>query len=275
MTHLHTIDSIAHGFWAPCDPRFPIYDEKRADRCQEFKKNSYRTADAFVGNMMELADEKTLVVVVSDHGASTAHTAVNLNRLFIEKGLLTLVDGAEGFDIDWRRTKAFVQPDIADTPIYVNLKGRDPSGVVKPGKEYESLREQIVDLLYDLKDSLFNKHPIAIALKKEDAMGFGIYGDRVGDVYFAYRPGYATNNDILDPEVFHFKKGMKTRHGAFLGTFQDLHSILFMAGPGIKKGFIRRKPARIIDVAPTIAYLLNLPAPKDADGSILYDVLEM
>jgi predicted AlkP superfamily phosphohydrolase/phosphomutase len=273
MTHFHLIDSWAHRFWASCDSESPLYNAEESDEAQQRKIQSYKIADSFVGELMKLTDEKTLIIIVSDHGATSCHTSVNLNRLLMEKDLLTLRQSGRELVVDWTKTKAFVQPDVADTPIYINLRDRDPEGIVEKGEEYENVREEIIDSLYELKDPRNKVYPIAFAAKREDASAFGVYGDRVGDVFFAYKPGYATNNNLADTELFRFKFGVGTRHGPYLSTFRDLHGVLLMAGPGVKRGLRYDKMACIIDVAPTIAYLLDLPSPRNADGKILRTAL--
>jgi len=46
-----------------------------------------------------------------------------------------------------------------------------------------------------------------------------------------------------------------------------------LAGNGIPK--LRRKnPISIIDLAPTLAYLLGTPTPKDAEGNILKEMVK-
>ena len=52
-----------------------------------------------------------------------------------------------------------------------------------------------------------------------------------------------------------------------------MHACMLMVGPGVPQ-YTRKYPARIIDVAPTLAKLLNVDVPKDAEGGVLYDVLD-
>jgi predicted AlkP superfamily phosphohydrolase/phosphomutase len=45
--------------------------------------------------------------------------------------------------IDWSRSKAFALPTDLEGCIRINLKGREPQGVVEPGEEYERLCQNI------------------------------------------------------------------------------------------------------------------------------------
>ena len=53
----------------------------------------------------------------------------------------------------WCRARAFAVPSNNMTgAIRINLKGREPEGVVEPGAEYEALRREIADALTVLEN---------------------------------------------------------------------------------------------------------------------------
>jgi predicted AlkP superfamily phosphohydrolase/phosphomutase len=53
---------------------------------------------------------------------------------------------------DWSRTRAFSIPSLNTSFVRVNLRGREPLGIVEPGFEYERLLSQIEDDLEQLVD---------------------------------------------------------------------------------------------------------------------------
>jgi hypothetical protein len=59
---------------------------------------------------------------------------------------------------------------------------------------------------------------------------------------------------------------------AALGEFSN-SGIFFAAGPGVRKAFRRTHPISLVDVAPTLAHLTNLPPPKQTEGSVVWDGL--
>ena len=59
-----------------------------------------------------------------------------------------------------------------------------------------------------------------------------------------------------------------------LGKIGDQHATFVMAGAGVRKGAHLSRQARHVDVAPTVAYLLGMPMPRDAEGAILYEALD-
>lgn len=42
----------------------------------------------------------------------------------------------------------------------------------------------------------------------------------------------------------------------------------------MKRALARSLPVNIVDVAPTIAHLLGLPIPAQAEGSLIWDIME-
>jgi len=219
---------------------------------------NFEIYDRMVGRFVEMADEETVIMVVSDHGAITSNPDIDdPARLFEAAGLLarTPEGGGQGPSaIDWSRTKAV----FTHGGIWVNLAGRDPGGIVQPGKEYERVRDTIIALLYDIRDEETGKPKIDVALRREDARIGGLYGKRVPDVIFALNPQFGGNHGELPT----------ARWGE-----SSLRSLFIMAGPGIKKGF-RGRSFWLVDVAPTAAYLIGAPRPRQADGAVLFDGLE-
>ena len=47
---------------------------------------------------------------------------------------------------------------------------------------------------------------------------------------------------------------------------------LIMRGPGVKKGYVMRNRFWLTDITPTVAYMLNIPAPAQCEGSIILEV---
>ncbi|HMF48374.1 MAG TPA: hypothetical protein VK603_07020, partial [Candidatus Saccharimonadales bacterium] len=50
----------------------------------------------------------------------------------------------------------------------------------------------------------------------------------------------------------------------------SMHTLMVLNGPGIHAGQ-KLANVRIIDFAPTLAWLLKIPRPKDATGRVLYE----
>jgi len=254
----HGPDYAHHLYMNMVDP-LTNSDEKSRRYNFECLVKVYESVDRLVGKIVEAVDEKTLVVVVSDHGAQPHIGSVNVYKILADGGLLSFKEDESGRQvIDWSKTMAVPQRNCY---VYVNLKGREPHGIVEPGEEYEKVREKVIELFLNYRDERTGKNPFCFVLKREDARVLGLYGDRIGDIIYAVHPGFGHEH------------GQQLSTAEF-GLFGSMDSLLVIAGPGIKKN-AEIKPTRwLVDVAPTIAYLLGIPVPRDADGSIMYEILE-
>ena len=94
----------------------------------------YRDMDRLVGETWKYVDGNTALFVLSDHGFCSFKRGVNLNSWLHQNGYLALLAGAsESGDyfegIDWSRTRAYT---FGLGGLYLNLKGREASGIVNP-----------------------------------------------------------------------------------------------------------------------------------------------
>ncbi len=254
--HAHAPDWLYHALATEVDPATNPDAALRA-QCEEITRGIYQALDRMMGRILAAAGEEVLTIVVSDHGAKAKGRPAPVPRMLQQAGLTTVNDTAEGAVIDWPRTRAVAQRSCY---VYVNLKGRDPQGIVEPGAEYEQVREEIIRALLDYRDPETGQRAITLALRREDARMMGLYGDMVGDVVYAVEPGFGGN------------------HGPHLTTAKfsqgSLQPLLVLHGPGIKRGYRLERNAWLTDIVPTVCYLMQLPMPRDAEGAVLYQALE-
>ena len=163
-------------------------------------------------------------------------------------------------DVDWTKTRAFALGHIGQ--IYINLKGRQPSGIVAPGDEYEKLRDQIRADLLKLKHPDTGEQLIARVLNREEIYS-GPLLDNTPDLlllpadfkYVAFGESEFASNKIVGPTLGH------TGH-------HRLEGIGAVIGPHVQVG-AQIQNASLVDLAPTILYALGLPIPPDMDGRVL------
>jgi len=254
--HAHTPDWLYHAIMRELDPL--TTKGKQQEEFAYAERECYRLLDEMIGDIVEAAGERALVVIVSDHGAKSSRAGVNLAEVLKRAGLWVTRKDEEGRErTDWTRTKAVTQRSCY---VYVNLKGRDPQGIVEPGEEYEQVREEVIRAFMTYVDPKTGVCPFVMALRKEDARMIGLYGDYVGDVVFALRADY---------EGEHGRQLPTARYG--MGSLKGL---LLLSGPGIKRGYRMKRTAWLTDVVPTVCHLLELPLPKEAEGGVLYQALE-
>lgn len=259
--HAHGPDHCYHAFINKIDPGV-CKDKNELKRYQKAELRLYKGLDQMIGKIVECADEKTLVIVVSDHGAIPTEfyyekdfKEFSVDKLLLKEGLLVYKDSG-GKKIDWSKTKAVSQRSVY---VYVNLKGRDPQGVVE-SKDYGKVQDEVINTLYNYTDPKTGKKPVVFALKKEDAQMLGLYGDRIGDVVYGIRG--EVNGE-------HGRQVPTSEYG--IGSMKGL---LILWGPNIKKGYRLKRIVHLTDLVPTLCYLMQIPVPKDTEGGIIYQALE-
>ena len=186
-------------------------------------------------------------------GMSKRFTVLNLiNRVF-----LSLVN------VDWSRTVAYSRGNYGQ--IYVNLKGREEHGSIEPGTQYEEVCAHLVERLHALRDPATGQPVVAQVFRRHDLYN-GPYVDNAPDVVFLLRPTYKALGtlDFSSNRVVESAFGNSGDH--------HMDGFLAMQGPGVRPGH-GLDGARILDMAPTILYLLGLPIPADMDGQVLAQAL--
>lgn len=275
FSHWHLFDDVNHPTINAADPEGPGYDPEQGAWMLECQRRTYQVADSVLAQFLDLADKDTIVCVISDHGMAPAHRWADVPARLQEKGLLAYE--SDGRTIDWRRSVAYIQADRG-SEVYVNLKGREPMGIVPP-EDYEKVQEAIIDALLDWRDTGVSKRPIAVALKLYDAQIIGFWGRENGDVVLTFNRGYGWGPPLDGGTV---GPGREALHGSQIPTsetrFATNLACCVLSGPGIKVGYERdwRKHGlmRMIDVAPTIAHIMGLRPPRHSMGAVLTDLLE-
>ncbi len=293
-----TIDHIEHVLYSGIEPRARVYDPDKADWCMEQIRTAYMQVDENIGKILEVVDlEETLVILISDHGMTHLDWNPYVKEHLARNGLLDYVldlttDDPSNLSINWKNTKCHpLEPCHAH--IFINLKGRDPQGIVVP-EDYHKVQEEIIRALYNMKDPETGESIAVLALRKEEAGTLGIYEgpgyDRVGDVVYAWKPGYMSHpfiyrsaikyrdgseRIIANPELYEpaVLCGNFTGVHLALPSLHDMHAVMIMAGAGATR-YERKFAAKIIDVAPTVSKLMGIDVPKDAEGGVLYDVID-
>ena len=179
-------------------------------------------------------------------------------------------------NIDWSRTKAFRSEVLASPQgIWINRKGVKPAGIVDEG-EYDSLLNFITQKLGELKDPRTGE-AIVKRVFRRDEIYHGPYCDEAPDLtpdwwdtsLFSTSPSLPENSGEPPVQIIEHKPATTAEWG---GTHRR-DGILIAHGKPFRKG-IKIEGARLIDMAPTILYLMGQPVPDDMDGRVLEELFE-
>jgi len=82
------LDRIQHNFWHYMDKNHPKYNKEHAKNYKNVIKNGYLKLDAIIGELLELINEDTIVIIMSDHGFGTHYGSFFSNVWLETHGLL-------------------------------------------------------------------------------------------------------------------------------------------------------------------------------------------
>lgn len=253
------MDRIHHFFWRHVDEAHPKYKESKYSK---FVKDFYIKTDKIINDFLNSVEEDTLVMVISDHGFCPIHKEIIVNNYLEELGFLKIKNGK----IDLEKSKA-VSYGYGD--IWLNMKGREPKGLVQTGEEYEATRNEIINELKKIR--IDGEKPFK-DVKKREELYWGNYLSEAPDLTIIFNIGHQA---ARRPEITSKNKLKRYMNdnprwsGGHDGTHDptDVPGIIEILGSGIPSG--KEIKVHLWYVAPTILNLMNVPIPSDMDGKPL------
>jgi predicted AlkP superfamily phosphohydrolase/phosphomutase len=263
-----TTDSIQHMFFRYLDKAHPALKTGQAKMSDKVIEDLYLKMDDLVGRVLSKLDEKSILIVMSDHGFKSFRRGVNVNSWFYQNGYLSLKDGktasGEWFkDVDWDRTRAY---GLGLGGVYLNIKGREAKGIVAPGAEAKALKAELAGKLQGLKDT--EKGEVGIShVYDRDVLPSGPYKENCPDLIIGYNQGYRASWDSVTGIVGSpvFEDNLKAWSGDHCIDPALVPGVFFCNKP------VANKTPAIIDVAPTVLNLFGIQAPAHMDGKSLLD----
>lgn len=212
----------------------------------------YRTLDQYIGEIHDRLDDRTTLIVASDHGFTHLQHEVNCNRYLEETGWLSYRDEDHEDLTD-------IAPDaeaygLIPGRFYLNLEGREPSGSVPP-EEYEDRLNDLIDELARLTGP--QGRSVADRIVRGDEVFHGPHTDIAPDLVmlptdgFDLKAGFGGSVEVFEDGP---RSGMHTFDNATLISDVDLES----------------DDVDLYDITPTILDLLEIEADTNQyDGRSL------
>jgi len=135
---------------------------------------------------------------------------------------------------------------------------------VEPGREYEGLRQYVIESLQELRDPETGHQPVSRVYRREEVYS-GPYLENAPDMVIEQAPGYYVIG-ALERAMFLSPYPQRPRTGG-----HRPHGIFLAYGPDIRPG-ARLDQLSIYDVAPTVLHLMGLPIPGGMDGRVMQGV---
>lgn len=271
------VDESHHNCLGQCDPASPLYNPARAETFDQVMRECYQVLDRSLGKLMAEMDDDTVLMLASDHGAVPNAYMCDIYRYLETHGLVVLkANGAP----DMGRSQVYLKDERGGLEIFVNLAGREPSGIVAQS-DFDAVCAKTLLALgsWSVLDKGAQRNAVSLALLKDDAVGLGFWGPCAGDIIFAYNAGFvwgvSPGGEAICPV-----DAPGANHGPQKPTAETAmasnYGALVMYGAGIRRGYYRDRralgPYRMIDPAATIAHLLGLPLDT-LDGRVMHDLL--
>ena len=186
--YFETLDAVQHMFWS-MPPGSGT--EEKSEYPSEIVVSYYEKMDRVIGDFIALAKEKGAdLIVISDHGFTSFHTSVHVNRWLADNNYLFLTDHnneSGGFfeNVDWKKTKAYA---VGFGGIFLNKKGREARGIVTED-ESRRLKQSITEGLLGLKDPA-TYGSVVRSVYDGDETFKGTRNSDAPDLYVGFNAGY-------------------------------------------------------------------------------------
>ncbi len=161
-------------------------------------------------------------------------------------------------DVDWSRSRAYSYGRHVG-PLFLNVSGREPQGIITPGAEYERERDALAEQALEMRDPISGKQLVGKVLYREDVY-HGEHLKEAPDLILIPREETDIFFGLSD---FGSNKIMQPMY-RYSGMHRD-DGLVMMMGPNIQQAQ-QIEGAHIVDLAPTILYAMGVPIPTDMDG---------
>ncbi len=278
-------DRIQHCMMQWIHPEHPEYAEKKDTGVAKQARAIYQQLDEGLGRLLERVDDDDLVMFMSDHGHQACTRACTMDRVLehfgyaqFSKGsvLTNVIRWGPGrriarrlYDIfklhgkialpasplDWTRSRAYTSVTSTGEGVSLNLKGREPQGIVDP-KDYDKLRDEIFEALSGFRDPDTGAAPIGKIYRKEEVLS-GKFLDTAPDLLLVPAPFYSLTHAKTMVEDADWLSGDHRLEGVIVAT-----------GPEVTPGPLK-ETVRLIDLAPTAMAGLGVPSGVPRDGRVV------
>jgi len=181
-----------------------------------------------------------------------------------------LAERAIGFvtsneDVDWSRTRAYAREAFGE--IFVNLKGREPQGIVSEGAEYEAVLADLEKRLAEVQDPRSGR-PIVTKMRRGRDAYQGPFVASAPDLIFVLDDYHCTCAVQFGFDAEGYFGGVEFCDS---GTHRP-EGVFLACGPDVRAG-VRLEGATVADVTPTVLRLMGAPIPEDMDGRPLEEMV--
>ena len=287
ITVLDETHSGGHQCWQLHDPAHPLHDRQLEAELGDPIKDIYVEVDRALGQILELVDDDTTVLFLTDLGMGPAEDGTLvldeiLRRIeghSVSAGTRTvgvlkamwsamphwvqavarplrwrfgprLYDKLHTNERSERRCFWFPTLDPGGDGIRINLVGRESHGLVQPGPECEAFTEHLIEELHQLVDGRSGKPMVSEVVRTRD-LDLGENAGNLPDLIVRW--AITSPTSIESPTVGR----VDPVYGSSKGDHNsDMTGFFLATGPGVIPGALNN-PVKLEDFAPTISNMLG------------------
>ena len=255
-------DRIPHLFYRYFDENHKRYEPH--EKFNNALRDHYKFCDQNLGDLLGIIDDNTVIIIVSDHSVQRLDGRINLNEWLVQEGYMKLNSRPQKLtplmraDIDWSKTKAWATGFTGQ--IYLNVRGREPEGLVEP-KNYDGLLDELIEKLEKITDEKGN--PLDTKVYKRKDIHSGEYAKFGPDLFIYFDRCHWNISELLGYDSIYSYDTPKGQDDAGHGPY----GYFSIYGPAIPK--MGEIAADLLDIAPTVLQLMGIPIPRDLEGRVL------
>lgn len=224
----------------------------------EHIKTAIERMDKRIGAIIQATKErgifdKTTFIITGDHGQIDVRYKINLNTLLKRHGYIY---DEISHDKPKKQWLAYVQPAGGSAYVHFNTDNKE-------------VKKEIIELIREF--AMDDENGIEAIYGREQLNEFRV--DKRFEYMLEAKEGFAFD-DHFDGNIIsdlHANNLVYATHG-YLPLKPNYTSNLIISGPAIKKGF-EIENACVVDLAPTLARIFNIPFPE-CDGRALEEIFE-
>lgn len=158
----------------------------------------------------------------------------------------------------WPRMKAFAIPTFGEGFVRLNVKGRDPNGIIEPD-DFDKTCDEITEMLMQITDVDDGDQMVHRVVRTRLEAGQNLEKGHFADLIVLMKDKRPPST-VSHPELGtigplpRYRSGTHRHTGLFLGCGSEIEAHMDIHG------------AHAVDVAPTILRLLGAPVPVHMDG---------
>ncbi len=296
VAYLQATDILFHKAWKWCDPNSK---QTRANpRRRALIQKFFRRIDSSINRILGLhssesrrmtaagAGMKTLRLICSDHGHGSSEGRIFVNNLLKDWGYLKPLGGIDKLTqriasfsfqrqvrktrnkemaLDWSRTKAYMAHVGIHGYVYVNLKGREPHGIVTPA-EFDEVRDGLIEK-FRAQTIPGTSTPLFQKVWKGEELYARKAELNLPDIVLAAADGFFPRTKLSH------KSPIQVSPNAVGGVHRP-GGVYAFSGQGVKHSGGVGQRASIADICPTILAAMGQPIPGDVTGKPMQFVFD-